>query len=88
MKPDQPRKPISETFDRLEFLREAEAIHKRLNALIISPATTQGSATKADYAAGDVGSAANIATALNTVATALNLNTAAINTILAKLNLS
>lgn len=88
MKPQQPRKPIGDQYNKLEFLREAEAIHKRLNDLVIDPAIEELEDTKADYVAGDVGTAANIATALNTLAAAINLNTAAINQIIAKLNLS
>jgi hypothetical protein len=88
LKPQQPRKPLKEQYDRLEFLREVESLHKRLNELIISPATDGLSDTKDDYAAGDVGSAANIAAALNVIAAALNANTSAVNQLLEKLNLS
>ena len=87
-KPQQPQKPLSETYNRLEFLRETEALHKRLNALILTPAVTALEATKADYVAADTGTAADIATALNTIAAALNLNTTAVNQLLAKMNLS
>lgn len=87
-KPEQPIKPISESYNHLEALRETAALHKRLNNLIISPAVTALSATKESYVAADVGTAANIAAALNTIAAALNLNTAALNQVLAKLNLS
>lgn len=86
MKAEQPRKPIGDEYNRLEFLRETEALHRRLNELIITPAATAPAATKADYAAGDVGSAANIAAALNVIAAALNANTAATIALLAKLN--
>lgn len=88
MNPQQPRKPIGDQYNKLEFLREAEAIHKRLNDLVIDPAITSLTDTKDDYVAGDVGTAANIATALNVLATAINANAAAINQIIAKLNLS
>lgn len=88
MKPQQPRKPLGEAYNALAYLRDLEELHKRINALAISPAVEALATTKADYAAGDVGSAANIATALNAIASALNLNTAAVNQLIAKLNLS
>lgn len=88
MKPDQPRKPVSEVFNRLEFLREAESIHKRINDLIINPSVAALANTKANYVAADVGTAADIATALNAIASALNTNTAAVNALLGKLNAS
>lgn len=88
MRPQQPIKPISVSFDHLEALRETAALHKRVNELIISPAVTALTDTKDDYAAGDTGSAAAIATCLNTLAAALNTNTAAVNQLLAKLNLT
>lgn len=87
-KPEQPRKPMKEEYDRLEALAEYEALHRRLNALLISPAVDALTATKSNYVAGDVGSAATIAAALNTIANALNSNTAAVNQLLAKLNLT
>lgn len=87
-KPQQPTKPISEAYNRLEFLRETEILHKRLNALILSPVVSDLETVKADYAAGDVGTAANIASALNVLAAAVNLNTVAMNQLLAKLNLT
>lgn len=87
-RPQQPTKPIKSTYDPLEFLRESEILHKRLNDLLLSPAVTTLAVTKANYVAADVGSAATIATALNTIATALNTNTAAVNQLLDKLNLS
>ena len=86
MKPEYPNKPLSLEYNHREFLREAEAIHKRLNNLIVSPAIAALEATNAAYAAGDVGSAANIAIALNVLAAAVNLQTTAINTLLDKLN--
>lgn len=110
MRPQQPRKPLSDTYNKLEYLKALEELHKRLNELIISPAVASSSttvaasftATKSDYVAGDVGTAADIATALNTLAAAINLrtttlvaaaaaidrNTAAINQLIGKLNLS
>lgn len=87
MRAQQPRKPLSPSFNRDEYLRELQDLHKRLNELAISPVVEELEDTKDDYVAGDVGSAADIASALNTLAAALNLNTAALNQVLAKLNL-
>lgn len=87
-KAQQPTKPLKSTYDPLEFLRESEILHKRLNDLLLSPPVADLVVTKADYVAADVGSAATIAAALNTIANALNSNTAAVNQLLAKLNLT
>lgn len=78
MKPMQPRKPLNDDYNKIEFLREMETLHKRLNELIISPAN---GAIKADYEAADTGTAAAIAAIFN-------LQAAAINAILAKLDLT
>jgi hypothetical protein len=88
LKAQQPRKPLSLNFNRDEYLRELSDVHKRWNEVASSPALEELEDTKDDYAAGDVGSAADIATALNTLAAALNANTAAVNQLLGKLNLS
>lgn len=88
MKAQQPRKPIAEEFKRDEYLRELDTLHKRINDLILIPALASPEVTKADYVAGDLGTPAAIATALNTVAAALNANTAAVVALLAKLNVS
>lgn len=86
MKPEHPLKPISDSYNRLEFLRQAEILHRRLNDLIISPAVTSLEATKDDYVAVDTDTAAEVAAAMNVLATTLNLHAAALNSILAKLN--
>lgn len=88
MKPEQPRKLIKEDYDRLSVLRELEVLHARLNSVIISPAIEEIEDTKENYVAGDVGSAANIATALNTIAGKVNDISSALNSILEKINKS
>ncbi len=75
MKPAQPLKVVNENYSVLAVL---EALHKRMNDVVISPAVAN---LKTDYAAGDLGTAAEIAAAFN-------LTNGAINQILAKINLS
>lgn len=78
MKSGQPLKVIGDEYGKLALLRELEFIHKRVNDLGISPVVAN---LKTDYVAGDLGTAAAIATAFNAT-------NAAINQLLAKLNLS
>lgn len=74
----QPLKVVRDEYSKLDILRELEFVHKRLNGLAISPAQV---ALKTTYTAGDLGAAADIATAINATNTA-------INALLSKLNLS
>ena len=82
MTPDQPRKLAQD----LGVIRELEVLHGRINDLILNPALASLAATKANYAAGDVGTAADIATALNTIAAAVNTMATEVNSLAAKLN--
>lgn len=93
MKPEQPLKVFGEDYDKLALLRELEALHKRVNDAIISPAiaapgtsptiteAAAGKSKKANYVAGDVGTAANIASALNDHAVAVNTLIDAVNSL-------
>lgn len=78
MKTSQSLRLIREQYDALAMTRELDFLHKRLNDLAISPALTN---LKTDYAAGDLGTAAAIATAFNATNTAINV-------ILGKINLT
>jgi hypothetical protein len=69
-KPRHPLKEIEEEYSRYAILKELELLHSRINDLYLASTDSNLSTS---YVAGDLGTAAEIATAINATNTKINL---------------
>ncbi len=72
-KPEQPSRMLDQTYDRNRVEFDLEALHRRLNDQLIDLSDEDDDGDlQTDYVAGDLGTAAEIATALNATNTRIN----------------
>lgn len=84
--PRQTEKQLDDVYDKWKLYRELEILHERVNELLVSADQEDASETlKVNYVAGDLGSAATIATAINATNTRVNELAEIINVILEKI---